>query len=134
MEISDDVLCFFSAQVIEQNGSYVIKVPKREISLGEVDEDGLYQVALTSRKSSPEKPDIREYARDSQEPPVKRGDQRTVEIIDIGEQGDGIARIERGYVLIVPETEMHERVTVRITNVKENLAFSEVVERDEYYQ
>lgn len=135
MEISDDVLCLFSAQVTEQDGSYVIEIPQRELSLGEIDEDGIYRVALTSATPSrSEETEKRKQVRDGPEPPVEEGEQRTVEIVDIGEQGDGIARVERGYVLIVPGTEMHERVTVRIADVKENLAFTEVIRRDEYYQ
>ncbi|RBI59364.1 hypothetical protein DMJ13_22260 [halophilic archaeon] len=52
-----------------------------------------------------------------------------VEIEDIGEQGDSIARVERGYVIIVPETEHGDQVTVEITEVKPNVAFSGVVEQ-----
>jgi predicted RNA-binding protein with TRAM domain len=62
-------------------------------------------------------------------PPVDEGEQRTVEIEDIGNQGDGITRVERGFVVIVPETERGERVTVEITEVAENVAFAEVAER-----
>ena len=133
MKISDDVLCFFSAQVRKQDGSYVIELPERELSLGNLTEDGTYQVALASHNPS-EHAEAREPVRNGHKSPVEKGDQRRVEIIDIGEQGDGIARIERGYVLIVLDTELYERVTVRITSVKANLAFSEIVERDEYYQ
>ena len=134
MQISDDVLCLFSAQVKERNGSYVIEIPQREISLGEIHEDEIYRVALAATETPSPEENKREAVHDSSGPPVEKGDQRTVDIVDIGEQGDGIARVERGYVIIVPETEMHERVTVQITSVKENLAFSEVIERDEYYQ
>jgi predicted RNA-binding protein with TRAM domain len=66
--------------------------------------------------------------------PVEEGEERTVEIEDIGEQGDGITRVERGFVVIVPDTEQGERVTVEITDVRENVAFAEVVERRSYYE
>ena len=134
MQISDDVLCLFSAQVTEQDGSYVIEIPQRELTLGEINEDRIYRVALAATETSSGEVGNQEPENDRSAPPVAKGDQRTVDIVDIGKQGDGIARIERGYVLIVPETEMHERITVRVTSVKENLAFSEVIERDEYYQ
>ena len=62
------------------------------------------------------------------------GDQYIVDIEDIGEQGDGIARVERGYVVVVPDTELNERVTIEITKVTETVAFGEVLEREEYYQ
>jgi len=65
------------------------------------------------------------------EPPVDRGDEVTVDIEGIGDQGDGIARVDRGYVIIVPDTEKGERVRIRVTSVKQNVAFAEVVERVE---
>ncbi|OYR53885.1 hypothetical protein DJ73_06175 [Halorubrum sp. Ea1] len=49
---------------------------------------------------------------------------------NIGEQGDGIAKIDRGYVVIVPETTVGERVTVELETVRDNVAFADVVERD----
>jgi len=72
--------------------------------------------------------------RADQGPPVDEGERRTVDIEDIGEKGDGIARVERGYVVIVPDTEQGERVTIEITDVKENLGFAQVVERKAYYE
>lgn len=65
------------------------------------------------------------------EPPVDRGDEVTVDIEGIGDQGDGIARVDRGYVIIVPDTEKGERVKIRVTSVKQNVAFAEVVDRVE---
>ncbi|MFC7141535.1 TRAM domain-containing protein [Halosimplex aquaticum] len=72
--------------------------------------------------------------RGRQRPPVEEGESRRVEIEDIGEQGDGITRVERGFVVIVPDTEQGERVEVEITDVRENVAFAEVVERLSYYE
>jgi len=74
-----------------------------------------------------------ERQRGPPKPSVEEGEQRTVEIEDIGDQGDGITRVERGFVVIVPDTEQGERVTVEITDVRENVAFAEVVERVSYY-
>ncbi|QLG64294.1 TRAM domain-containing protein [Halorarum salinum] len=66
--------------------------------------------------------------------PVEVGERRTVEIEDIGEQGDGIARVDRGFVVIVPDTEVSERVTIEITDVGGTVGFGEVVERKDYYE
>ena len=38
-------------------------------------------------------------------PPVAEGEVREVTIETIGDQGDGIAKVERGYVVIVPEVQ-----------------------------
>nr|WP_306060202.1 TRAM domain-containing protein [Natronococcus sp. AD5] len=42
-----------------------------------------------------------------------------------------MARVERGHVVIVPETEIGDRVTIEIKNVQETLAFGEVIEHVE---
>ena len=52
-----------------------------------------------------------------------------MEIDSLGDQGDGIGRVGPGYVLIVPETDVGERVSVRITETRDNVAFAEVVKR-----
>jgi predicted RNA-binding protein with TRAM domain len=61
------------------------------------------------------------------EPPVEEGERREVEIEDIGDQGDGITRVERGFVVIVPETKPGDRVTIEIADVQQNVAFAEVL-------
>ena len=42
------------------------------------------------------------------------------------DQGDGIAKIDRGYVVIVPGTRQDDEVTVEIENARENVAFARV--------
>lgn len=60
-------------------------------------------------------------------PPVSEGDVRTVKIEAIGSKGDGIARIS-GYVIFVPNVELNQEVTVRISKVLRKYAFAEVIE------
>jgi predicted RNA-binding protein with TRAM domain len=45
-----------------------------------------------------------------------------------GDQGDGIAKVERGYVVIVPGAEPGDEVTVELATVHENFAIAEAVE------
>ena len=164
MEISDRLECLFAADIEEENGSYVIDVPEREVTLGGLDAGETYRVAILPAASTandggaPETPgeaggkptappesesdsnsesdsdrgSDSEYG--TQSPPVEEGDRRRVEIEDIGEQGDGITRVERGFVVIVPDTDKGERVVVEITDVAETVAFAEVVERISYYE
>lgn len=146
VEITDDLLCLFSAAIEERQGSYVIEVPKREVTAGAVRRDGTYRVALcpavadgdaeaTADRPLDERPDgTHDRGSHDQEPPVSEGEQRTVDIEALGEQGDGIARVERGFVVIVPETEEGERVTIEITDVTENVAFGTVIGREAYYE
>ena len=135
MEISDQLRCLFSGTVEERNGSYVVEIPNEEIELGETSPGETYRIALLPPISKTEGTTEREPERGDTppDPPVAEGEYREVEIEDIGDQGDGIARVERGFVVIVPGTELRERVTVEITSVRQNVAFADVVDRENYY-
>jgi predicted RNA-binding protein with TRAM domain len=136
MEISDQLRCVFSARLEDQGGSYRLEVPEQEIQLGDIRPGETYRVAIVSSSSNERNADTDtepERERDPTEPPVEQGETRDVEIEDIGDQGDGITRVERGFVVIVPDTEESERVTIEITDVRENVAFAEVVDRLNYY-
>ena len=146
MNISDQLHCLFSAKIEEQEGSYVIEIPERELELGTLNEAETYRVALlsapqeqrTEQSQAPDQSSKSDQFGDTEperpEPPVEEGETRTVEIEDIGSQGDGITRVERGYVIIVPDTERGERVRIEVTDVQENVAFAEVTERLSYYE
>lgn len=59
--------------------------------------------------------------------PVDEGEQYTVEIDEMGDEGDGIADVE-DFVIVVPEADLGERVTVEIDDVADDFATAEVVE------
>jgi len=63
------------------------------------------------------------------QPPVTEGEERRLQIEDVGDKGDGIARVGPGYVVFVSNTEIGQQPLVRITTVRENFAFAEVVEQ-----
>ena len=139
MELSEELECLFSASIEEQDGSYVIDVPERELQLGDLREGETYRVAVVSSPVQGESGQTEQTETDSQEreppePPVEEGETREVEIEYIGEQGDGITRVERGFVVIVPDTDESERVEIEITDVRQNVAFAEVVKRLSYYE
>lgn len=60
---------------------------------------------------------------------IKEGDILQVEIIEQGEKGDGIAKTEQGFVLIIPKTIKDNKYEVKITKVKQKFAFAEVINR-----
>ncbi|NEU57455.1 TRAM domain-containing protein [Halorussus sp. MSC15.2] len=136
MEISDKLLCLFSADVTIEDDKYVVEVPRREIETGSVEPGETYRVALISDDSDSSSQDesssqsTSSGAPSEPQPPVEEGEIRYVEVEDIGKQGDGIARVERGYVIIVPDAEIGERVKVEITEVKSNFAVGEIIEED----
>ena len=133
MEISDKLLCLFSERVRAEDDTYVIEVPQREIETGSIDPDETYRVALISRErteSADDEDSTTDTPSSEPQPPVEGGEIRYVEIEDIGKQGDGIARVERGYVIIVPGAEIGERVKIEITEVKSNFAVGEIIDED----
>ncbi|KTG11605.1 deoxyribonuclease [Haloprofundus marisrubri] len=153
MDVSGNLLCLYTATVEERDGSYVVELPEQEVELGDITAGETYRLAVLGTdadvesdvdpeaetakrdgRASSSRPDERSDTRGSPSPPVEVGEERTVDIEGLGEQGDGIARVERGYVVIVPDTEVNERVTVEIEKVTENVGFASVIEREAYYQ
>jgi 23S rRNA (uridine2552-2'-O)-methyltransferase len=56
--------------------------------------------------------------------PVSVGDTLEVDIVDTGEEGDGIARVD-GFTLFVPGADVGETVSVEVTDLKTNFGFAE---------
>jgi predicted RNA-binding protein with TRAM domain len=121
----------FSADISEREETHVVEVPRREIETGSVEPGETYRVALISPDEEEQDgdDDSVQATPDEPQPPVEPGEMRYVEIEDIGKQGDGIARVERGYVIIVPETEVGDRVKIEVTEVKSNFAVAEPIEQ-----
>ncbi len=160
---SSDNPLVFSGTVSKRNGSYVVELPKRlvegyELSAGEQKRVCLFKTGSDTavkptaavsakdnsqpqsqpRSSSQSQPNTKSqpshgYDADRERLPVAEGDRRTVEIESIGEQGDGVAKLDRGYVVIVPDTELRERVEIEIENATPTVAFARVVDRISYY-
>jgi len=139
LEISDELLCLFNAEVTVKDDEYVVEIPKSEIETGSVDPGEIYRVALIERhgesggsegSTSSSSSSASTGASSEPQPPVEEGEIRYVEIEDIGKQGDGIARVERGYVIIVPDAEIGERVKVEVTEVKSNFAVGEIIDEE----
>jgi predicted RNA-binding protein with TRAM domain len=129
MEIADELLCLFNGEVTVTDDEYVVEIPRREVENGTVDPGEIYRIAIISRREGGGEADADESTVPPEpQPPVEEGEIRYVEIEDIGKQGDGIARVERGYVIIVPGADMGERVKVEITEVKSNFAVGDIID------
>lgn len=48
MNISDDLLCLYSARITEQENTYTVEVPKGEVQQGNLQSSETYRVALMS--------------------------------------------------------------------------------------
>ena len=139
VEIPDSLRSVFSADVHERGESHVIEIPPSEIEHETLSADETYRVAVYDAGPSTESshrdtsaPDgsQRIDARDPPEPPVEEGEVRAVTVETVGDQGDGIAKVDRGYVVIVPDTEPGDQPTVEIEQVQETVAFASVVGPD----
>ena len=135
VEIPDSLRSLFTATVKQRGDKYVIEVPVSEIENEAARPGQTYRVAVlpheaeamtdgaTNSQNSQPKRDT-----GAPSPPVDEGEVREVTIESVGDQGDGIAKVERGYVVIVPGARPGDEPTVEIEQVKENVAFASVVE------
>jgi predicted RNA-binding protein with TRAM domain len=130
---TDRLLCLFSAEVTRQDGVATIEVPERELDVGAIEDGATYRVGLfeVDDSGTTAQPDTTASGTRNRhdEPPVEEGEVIDVEIEDLGEEGDGIARVGPGYVVFVPDTTVGERVSIELTSVRENVAFGDVVDR-----
>jgi Predicted RNA-binding protein, contains TRAM domain len=137
MEIPEQLACLYTAELTETEEGYTLSVPAREIEQGSIDPEETFRVAvLADSDGTTETAGTTAATHQSDEPtpsqpepPVSEGETRVVEIEDVGDQGDGITRVERGYVVIVPETDEGETVEIRIETVQPNVAFGTVIDR-----
>ena len=139
VEIPDSLLSLSSATIHEHDGRYVVEIPSQEVAHGTLSAGETYRVALldaptaagvTGQDGSQSSRPRRETHGRAPEPPVEEGEVREVTIETVGDQGDGIAKVERGYAVTVPGTQPGEQLTVEIEQVRENVAFASVVADD----
>ena len=139
VEIPNSLRSLFSAPIKEQDGTYIVEVPSSEIDYEALSADETYRIAILESPVSTESSVHREsqraptYETASQSPsapPVAEGEVRDVTIETVGDQGDGIAKVERGYVVIVPEAQPGDEPTIEIEQVQENVAFASIVDSD----
>lgn len=135
VEVPDGLRSLFSTTLDTRNGKHVIRVPPSVVEGDEIDPTRTYEVAVLAQPDVARGPsgtsadESQSRPEGDEGPPVAENDVLDVTIDTVGDQGDGIAKVERGYVLIVPDTEPGDEVTVRIETVRPNVAFASVVDR-----
>ena len=135
VEIPDSLRSLFTATVEKREDRYVIEIPESEIEHEAAQPGETYRVAVlpqSDEERKEETPGETTLTQADREPgppapPVDEGEVREVAIESVGDQGDGIAKVERGYVVIVPGAKPGDEPTVEIEQVKENVAFARVV-------
>jgi predicted RNA-binding protein with TRAM domain len=133
VEIPDSLRSLFTAKVEERGGRYLIEVPDSEIEHEAAVPGETYRVAILPTPQGTTGSTDRSTSRSDRDagppdPPVDEGEVRDVTIESVGDQGDGIAKVERGYVVIVPDAKPGDQPTVEIEQVKENVAFARVID------
>ncbi|WP_330631892.1 TRAM domain-containing protein [Halocatena halophila] len=126
VEISEALRTVFTGTVEQRESSVVIEVPKAEITHGSITPGSVYRVALLATEETATPSD--RPVGPEKTPPVAEGETRTVTVEAVGREGDGIAKVERGYVIIVPEGEPEEEVTIVVDRVTPTVAFASRVE------
>jgi predicted RNA-binding protein with TRAM domain len=123
VEIPDQLEYLFSTSIDQQGDAYRIEIPRSELEQGTITSGETYRVAVVPGtpgsdgvSSSGSNPDSDSSTQQS--PPVEPGDVREVTIESLGDQGDGIAKIDRGYVVIVPDTHPGDEVTIEIEQTR----------------
>lgn len=66
------------------------------------------------------------FGRQSPSKPVEQGKEYEVDIKEVSQRGDGVARV-KGFVVFVPRTKPGDHVKIRITTVAKRFAVGEVV-------
>ena len=138
VEIPDSLRSVFTGTLDEDGGSAVFGVPSSEVKHAAVAPGATYRVAILEMAQEPASTDRpRQSAgqgRDEQRrppgPPVEEGEMREVTIETLGDQGDGIAKVERGYVVIMPGANPGDAPIIEIEEVRPNVAFASVVDPD----
>ncbi|MCK5660565.1 MAG: TRAM domain-containing protein [Methanosarcinales archaeon] len=67
------------------------------------------------------------FSNTEREAPVEVDQTYEVTIDDLAREGDGIARVE-GFVIFVPDTQVGDTVTIKVSKVMRKFAFGEKVE------
>lgn len=138
VEIPDSLQSVFTGTLDEEDERFVVEVPPSEIEYAAATPGATYRVAIFDAPREPNSTDRPEESasqgRDAQRqqpaPPVEEGEMREVTIETIGDQGDGIAKVERGFVVIVPGANPGDEPIIEIEDVRSNVAFASVVDSD----
>ncbi len=114
-------------ELLDTGGDFIVKVfegPDVDAFRAEMGEEFQYVRATSPKASRKESSEVYLIAKGRITAPVEEGEELEVEIVDIGNEGDGIASIE-GYRLFVPGTEAGETVTVRVEDLKPRFGFAQ---------
>jgi 23S rRNA (uridine2552-2'-O)-methyltransferase len=117
-------------ELLDSGGDLVVKAfdgPDLADLRADMDEQFQYVRTVHPEASRDSSSEVYLVAKGRTTAPVAEGDRVEVEIVDEGDEGDGIAKVD-GYTLFVSETTVDDVVTVEVTDVKPRFGFAERVE------
>ena len=137
MPIDDSLISMFHSTL--RTGSSrdetLVEVPDSEVKTGPLVEGETYRVAVLGPVEDTNNENLSGEASGSisnedlstdSKYPVAEGERVEVVIEDIGDEGDGIAKVD-GYAVIVPGADLNEELLVEINHTSSTHAFASVV-------
>ncbi|RRJ27775.1 23S rRNA (uridine(2552)-2'-O)-methyltransferase [Halocatena pleomorpha] len=116
--------------VLAPGGDFVVKVfdgSDLAAFRSEVESEFKYVRAIHPAASRDESSELYLVGKGHITVPLEAGEETTVEIVDTGHEGDGIAKVD-GYTLFVPDADAGETVRVVVEEIKPNFGFAERIE------
>jgi 23S rRNA (uridine2552-2'-O)-methyltransferase len=114
-------------EVLEAGGDLAAKVfDGRDLEnlVADVEADFEYVRQVRPEASRDESSELYLVAKGRLTAPVREGDEVTVDIVDTGSEGDGVAKVD-DFTLFVADADEGETVAVRVTDVKPRYGFAE---------
>jgi 23S rRNA (uridine2552-2'-O)-methyltransferase len=113
--------------VLNDGGHFVAKVfdgQDFKDFKADVDEQFAFSRTYTPDASRDSSSELYVVGKNLVDAPIQAGDTVEVDIVGVGDEGDGIAKVADGFTLFVPDTEEGETVDVEVTDVKPNFGFA----------
>ncbi|WP_435155554.1 SAM-dependent methyltransferase [Haladaptatus sp. DFWS20] len=117
-------------EVLDSGGDFVAKVfqgPDLADLRADIKDEFEYVRTMSPDASRDESSEVYLVARGYLTAPVEAGDTLEVTIESVGDEGDGIAKVE-GYTLFVPSTEAGDTVEIRVEEVKPRFGFAQRID------
>jgi 23S rRNA (uridine2552-2'-O)-methyltransferase len=117
-------------ELLAPGGDFVAKVfegPDTDELRSDIDREFEYVRTIHPEASRDSSSELFMVAKGRLTAPVRAGDRLEVEIEALGDEGDGIAKVD-GYTLFVADAEPGETVEIEVTDVKPRFGFGERVD------
>jgi 23S rRNA (uridine2552-2'-O)-methyltransferase len=115
-------------ELLANGGHFAVKVfdgQDFEDFLADVEDEFSFTATYTPDASRDSSSELYVVAKNYVDAPVEAGAVLEVEVVDEGDEGDGIAKVADGYTLFVADAEEGDTVEVEVTDVKPNFGFAE---------